>query len=107
MADFEGKWSNSDNEIAITNVTEESFEFSFEGFSVNAFGVPHMGDLAGTALFTAGNKAVFDYEDENLDKKVKYEFVVNDGELIVSVAEGDETGLFGVGVYMNGTYTKE
>jgi len=105
-ADFEGRWRSGDNEMTITNITEKSFEFSFEGFSVNAAGVPHMGDLAGTALFTAGNKAVFNYEDEYGDKKVKYEFIVNDGELIVSVAEGDETGLFGVGVYMNGTYTK-
>ena len=103
-ADFEGKWSNGDNEITITNVTEKSFEFSFEGLYITPAGAAHMGDLTGRALFTSENKAAFDYEDEY--KAVKFEFALNDGELSVSVAEGDETGLFGTGVYMNGKYTK-
>ena len=105
-ADFEGRWSSGDNEITITNVTEKSFEFSFEGFYITPAGVPHMGDLEGTALFTEESKAIFDYEDEDGDKTVKFEFVINEDELSVSVTEGDETGLFGAGVYMNGKYTK-
>ena len=99
-ADFEGKWHGSpDNQITITNVTEKSFEFSFLGFSG-----AHIGELQGVALFVAENKAVFNYDDN--DKTVKFEFVINNGVLSVSVAEGDETGLFGTGVYMNGEYSK-
>ena len=100
-AQFEGKWSNKDNEITITNANKSSFDFSFMGFHGD-----HFGELEGTALFATANKAVFDYESEYGDQKVKYEFVIKDGKLFVSVAEGDETGLFGVGVTMNGSYSK-
>ena len=100
-AQFEGKWSTKDNEINITNVNKSSFDFSFMGFHD-----AHFGELEGTALFTAANKAVFDYEGDDGDQKVKYEFVITDGKLFVSVVEGDETGLFGAGVYMNGSYSK-
>ena len=104
-SDFAGDWQNSTNDITITNVTEESFHFSFMG--VTEYG--NNGDLEGEALFTSGYKAVFDFKNEDNNETVRYEFSITEGKLIVSVTEGNESamiGIFGAGIYMSGEYTK-
>ena len=85
--------------ITITNVTEKSFEFSFEGFHG-----ANTGELEGTAAFAAGNNAVCEYKD--VDMGVTLEFVISNSELSVS-AEGNTFGLFGMGVYIDGEYVHD
>ena len=110
FSDFEGTWFMSSDansgDITITNATEKSFEFSFQGLYLNEItGGANFGDLEGTAFFTAKNKAVCVYKSEYLDD-VTFEFIIDNGKLQVSVVEGTEWGLFGLGVYMSGTYSK-
>ena len=103
-ADFSGEWKRTRVEkmnraaIVITNVTKKSFKFSFEGYHA-----ANSGEMEGTAVFTAANKAVCDYREEG--REIKLEFILNDGILSIA-AEGDTFGLFGMGVYINGEYTK-
>ena len=109
-SEFEGTWFMNSGpnsaDITIANTTEKSFEFLFEGIYPNEItGSANMGDLEGTAFFTAGNKAVCVYSSEYLDD-VTFEFAINGGKLLVSVVEGSEFGLFGLGVYMCGEYSK-
>jgi hypothetical protein len=104
-ADFSGEWNRTDVHsgnsatITIENVTDKSFEFSFMGNSG-----ANTGEIEGTAVFSGKNKAVFDFDD--YDFAVKVEFVMDGGKLAVSVVEGDTSGLFGMGVFMDGTYIK-
>lgn len=100
-SNWKGKWTRVGAEITISNVTEKFLELSFWGFSG-----PHIGELKGPAFFTADNKAVLDYKDEYGDKAIKFEFVLDGDKLSISVTEGDETGIFGAGVYMSGVYMK-
>ena len=103
-AGFGGEWRRTNVEktdsatITITNVTGKSFEFSFEGFRGH-----NTGELDGTAAITEANKAAYEFMYD--DRKVKLEFVLNGGELTVS-SEGDMYGMFGMGVYIEGEYTK-
>ena len=108
--EFEGSWSMSSGacsgNIDITNVTEKSFEFLFDGLYLNEItGGANIGGLEGVAVFTSENKAVCVYSCEYQDD-VTFEFVLDNGKLLVSVAEGSELGLFGRGVYMSGEYSK-
>jgi hypothetical protein len=104
-ADFSGEWNRTLVEkmdraaIVITDVTKKSFKFSFKGYHA-----ANSGEMEGTAVFTAANKAVCDYRDEG--REVKLEFALNDGILLIS-AKGDTFGLFGIGVYIDGEYTKD
>jgi hypothetical protein len=102
--DFSGEWNRTRVEtmdratVVITNVTKKSFEFSFEGYHA-----ANSGEMEGIAVFTAANEAVCDYSEEG--REIKLEFILNDGVLSIA-AEGDTFGLFGMGVYIDGEYTK-
>ena len=108
---WEGKWyyygENFSREIIITDVSEQSFDFSFEGFYFTPAGSANMGFLEGTAPFTEKDKALFEYEREYIDNEVvKFAFEMVDGKLVVTVAEGDEMGVFGWNVHIYGDYKK-
>jgi len=107
-AGFDGEWSRTNvsggdgADLTIKNVTGKFFEFY-----LFAFHGDNLGELEGTAFFTAENKAVFDHEDDYLEQGAKLEFVLDAGELFVSVSyEGDWYPLGGVGVVFDGEYTK-
>jgi hypothetical protein len=105
-ADFSGEWHRTNVDkmdeatITITNVTDKSFDFSFEGYHA-----ANSGEMEGTAVFTDKDRAVYEYKNEDMDWELTLTFVMNDGELSVS-CEGSYFGLFGTGVYIDGEYTK-
>jgi len=101
--DFAGEWRTGWGcEITITDVTEQSFRFSFTGVTQSG----NIGNLEGKALFTADNKAVFAFENKELEMTATFEFSIADCKLIVALTEGDMEGYFGRGVYMQGEYAK-
>ena len=111
-AEFEGKWSWSSeevsNDLTITNVTSKTFVFSFLGIYINSAGVAHLGDLEGTALFTAADTALFEYSDEeNSEETVTVNFVFKEGKLFVTGTDNCYLLGFGLGVRMDGEYVRK
>ncbi|MCL2766725.1 MAG: hypothetical protein FWD21_03470 [Peptococcaceae bacterium] len=108
--DWEGDWVRSfvgteDAEISISKVVDDSLKFSFFGYYTTPNGVPHIGDLEGTAFFESDNRAVYKHESQYGDKEVQFDFVMYDENIMI--VEGEkQSGIFGEGVYMNGVYKK-
>ncbi|MBP1755323.1 MAG: hypothetical protein H6Q59_1721 [Firmicutes bacterium] len=107
--DFVGEWNRTNTYMAYTgiitikNLTDKSFDFSFNGF----YGA-NSGTIDGTAVMTDKNKAEFKYVPE-YDETVfaKVEFVFEKDSLLINLIEGDESALgFGHNVFIEGEYTK-
>jgi hypothetical protein len=98
-AGFTGDWNNENAVIVIKNQTAKSFEFYFEGWTDDG----NTGELEGVAVIKGAGVALYEEKDEYTDEMVRVKFTLKNGELIVE--EENTFGLFGIGVYIGGTYS--
>jgi hypothetical protein len=107
---FTGTWNMEDGSISstitITNETDRSFNFVLE--AANNQG--NTGDLEGTAFIVGKDRAVCKFDKEHGDSEeeryVTYQFTLSKNILEFEVVQGDDFGLYGMGVYVTGKYKK-
>jgi hypothetical protein len=102
---FTGTWRMEEEgmsaEIVITKQTARSFEFSFGGVTDQG----NTGELEGVAVIKKAGIALYEEKDEYSGETVRVKFTWKDGKLIVD--EENTFGLFGMGVYISGTYKRD
>jgi hypothetical protein len=99
--DFTGNWSTDYGEIIIEKQTATSFNFSFSGWTEEG----NTGELEGTAVIKGSNMALYEEKFDFRDEITRVKFTLKNNTLVVE--EENTLGLFGVGVYISGTYKKK
>lgn len=107
--DFTGEWHRTNTvmrlfaNIVITNQTNESFDFVFEGYDTVS------GYMKGTAKFVSDRMAIYEVEDEwTKEYYTKVAFIILEESLCVEVYRDDKiTQIQAYGPHIKGEYTKE